>query len=209
MTFSPKTSPKSQTASNTGDNTASATNSTPFFRTPYNYDTAKAGDEAAVPRSIWAGPEQPDHNPDMYEPTLTNQSMAEDADINTMMARMGITGKVPDPTPELYNYIMSGGGTLGDLAADFDYRTALDQVRTANELFMTYPGNIRAHFENDPGKFLAFVADEKNRDQLKAWGLLKPEPPAPELSHNTKAIVEALKGSQAINQGKPGEIIKP
>ena len=52
-----------------------------FIRNPYNYDLAQASDEAAIP-------------PDQQGPSMTIQSHAEDADINVLMRRFGVTGQI-------------------------------------------------------------------------------------------------------------------
>ena len=53
-----------------------------FYRTPHNYDWVEASDDAA--RAV--GP---------YGESMTVQSMAEDADINVLMKRFGVTGQMP------------------------------------------------------------------------------------------------------------------
>jgi hypothetical protein len=124
--------------------------SAPFVRSPYNYDLAAASDEAA---HVCVGE------------SLTVQSQSEDADINVLMRRYGVTGKMPENLriPE-----------YGDFEGISDFATALNQVEaTANE-FMRIPAEIRSKFDNDPQKFLMFCADESNDEYLRKTGLKRP-----------------------------------
>jgi phage internal scaffolding protein len=104
------------------------------------------------------------------EPSMTVQSQAEDADINVLMRRYGITGKMPD------NVKLP---TYGDFTHVMDYRSAFDAVRQANERFMEIPAEVRARFNHDPQQLLDFVENPANADQLVQLGLAKPRPPAP------------------------------
>ena len=53
----------------------------PFVRSPYNYDRQAACDECCI---------------EDFGPSMTQQSQAEEADINTIVKRFGLTGKMPD-----------------------------------------------------------------------------------------------------------------
>lgn len=123
----------------------------PFFRSPYNYDRRQASDEAA------AFSENPGES-------LTVQSMAEDADINVIVHRFGITGKLPD-NPRVPSY--------GDFSEVTDYRSALEAVRNADEAFMELPARVRAEFDNDPQKLLAFASNPDNLPRMRELGLAK------------------------------------
>jgi phage internal scaffolding protein len=118
------------------------------------YDTKEASDTAGV-ITDWG-------------PSLTIQSQAEDADLNIIMRRFGITGKMPENV-RLPEY--------GDFTQITDYRSALESVRMANEAFMEIPAEIRARFQNDPQQFLEFTTNEKNLDELRKMGLAKPLQP--------------------------------
>jgi len=126
----------------------------PFIRHPYNYDTAEAGDEASVKD---------------FGPSPTVQSMAEDADINVVMQRFGVTGKMPE-NPRIPTY--------QDFEDVFDFRTANEAVMEANRAFMEYPASLRGRFENNPQIFMDWVAKEENREEMQKLGLLKQKPPA-------------------------------
>jgi len=103
------------------------------------------------------------------EPTLTEQHHAHDADINVIMAKYQKTGQLPQLTvPAQY----------GDFSNVPDFRTALDMIRERTDTFKSMPPKIRERFHNDPAKFVDFVSDPENREELYTMGLAtKPEKP--------------------------------
>jgi phage internal scaffolding protein len=119
------------------------------FRKHFDYDVTAASDEAVVK---------------VIGESLTVQSQAEDADINVLMKRFGITGKFPENVRV---------PTYGDFTGVSDFRSALDAIRLAQDGFMELPAELRARFENDPQKLLEFCADGRNMDEARKLGLLK------------------------------------
>lgn len=125
-----------------------------FLRTAYNYDMTKVSNETG----LVCDPEE----------GMTQQQFAEEADINTIVRRFGLTGQLPDNV-KVPQY--------GDFTGIGDYKDAMNAVRAADESFMALPAAVRAEFMNDPQRLLEFVSDEKNREKAKELGLLKdPEP---------------------------------
>lgn len=99
-------------------------------------------------------------------PSLTVQSQAEDADLNVIVKRFGLTGQMPqDVRVPMY----------GDFSEISDFRSAWEAVRAAEEEFMKVPAEVRARFGNDPQKFLEFCADEVNIPEMRKLGLHLPE----------------------------------
>lgn len=100
------------------------------------------------------------------DPTLTQQNFAEEADINTIVERFGITGQLPTnvrmPSYEDYTNVV-------------DFQTAMNSIAQAREAFDEMPAKVRARFHNDPAEFVDFCSKEENRDEAKKLGLLKPE----------------------------------
>lgn len=137
------------------------------FRSAYGYDVEKASDDSAV---------------FIEGPSLTVQSQAEDADINVMMYRYGITGKMPE-NPRVPTY--------GDFTGISDYQSALHAVMYADDAFMELPANVRARFENDPQKLLDFVANGANVDEARKLGLLKEQVNVGESGANVGAAPRA------------------
>lgn len=123
----------------------------PFLRTPYNYDTNKAGDESGL---------------ECKDKSLTQQSGAEECDINYLVERFTVTGEMPQ---------LSMPPLQGDFTEVLDFQGAMNKIVEANSSFMQLPAKIRSRFENDPGQFVAFCSDEKNRDELRQMGLWSPE----------------------------------
>jgi len=98
---------------------------------------------------------------------VTKQSDAKDCDINLLFKRFEKTGQLPD--------VIARNGSYGDFSNVPDYQEACNIVKMANEQFSLLDAPIRNRFDNDPAKFLAFVNDEKNMDEMAKMGLLKPE----------------------------------
>ena len=122
---------------------------TPFLRTPYNFDPDQ--------NSIETGTSCP-------EETLAQQQFRDECDINTILDRFGVTGMVPTNVRQ-------------PLAVDFieatDYQSALNALIEAEQSFMEMPAKIRAEFDNDPGKFIAFFEREENRERAIQLGLIQ------------------------------------
>lgn len=121
----------------------------PFFRTAFNYDVAAVSDETGL---------------SCGEPSRTQQSFAEECDINTIVRRFGLTGELPEsPRPPQY----------GDFTGVSDYQSALNAVIAADAAFLEFPAHIRARFHNDPQALLEFISREENRDEAEKLGLVK------------------------------------
>lgn len=116
---------------------------------------------------------------------VTKQADAKDCDINAIFKRFEKTGQLPD--------LIAKNGRYGDFSAVPDYQEAVQIVRTAEEQFMALEANVRNRFENDPAKFLAFVTDEKNYDEMEKMGLLKPEVVA---DRNAKKLADGKRISE-------------
>lgn len=127
-----------------------------FLRTEWNYD------RDAV--SLATGLVTP-------EPSLAVQDAAEEADINTIVRRFGLTGQMPKDVraPE-----------YGDFTGITDYREALDAVMVADRAFAQMPADVRRRFDNDPAAFVEFCLDDANREEAAKLGLLVPPPVVPE-----------------------------
>lgn len=125
----------------------------PIFNTGYNTDPEKWSEIHGTPND---------------EPSVTQQSFASECDINTIVKRFGVTGELPNVVPAQY----------GDFTGVTDYQSALNAVREAGVGFMSMDADIRAHFDNDPAKFVAFVSDEKNRSKAQELGLVMAPIPA-------------------------------
>lgn len=128
-----------------------------FVRSAYNYDRDLASEESGLI---------------CMDDSRAIQSAEEESNINTIVRRFGISGKMPDQVAMPRS---------GDFTNAPDFHTAMNLVRQAQEEFVKVPADIRARFLNDPQAFMAFVEDDANRDEAKRLGLLKApvEPPKP------------------------------
>lgn len=99
-------------------------------------------------------------------PSLTQQSQAEFADINNIMAKYQKTG--------LYvGFANNKEPQYGDFDVDIDYRAALDAVILAEEQFESLPAAIRRRFHDDPAEFYDFCMDENNREEAEKLGIIQ------------------------------------
>lgn len=124
-----------------------------FVRNPYNYDM----DEASLESSL-----------ECLDKSLTQQSFKDECDINVIVERFGLTGEMPQ-VREL--------GEYGDFTGIFDFQTAMNTIRQAQEAFDAWPAHIRARFHNQPQELLDFLADEENRPEAVKLGLVAAPPP--------------------------------
>lgn len=114
----------------------------------FNYDADAVSEETGTP----TGP----------EPSKTVQSEKDNADINVIVKRFGVTGQLPTNVRV---------PRFGDFDTVNDFQTAMNAVREAQTSFMAMPAAVRARFGNDPQAFLEFCGDEKNIDELRKLGL--------------------------------------
>lgn len=102
--------------------------------------------------------------------SLAVQSAEEECNINTIVRRFGITGELPN------NLRMPQSGDFTNVP---DFHTAMNLVRQAQEEFVRVPAEIRARFNNDPARFMAFVEDDANYDEALRLGLVNARPVVP------------------------------
>lgn len=128
-------------------------------RAAYSYDVAAVSDETGL---------------ECKDESLTRQSEANDADINVILDRFGITGQLPENVRP---------PTFMDFGSEFifDYRSAVEAIAMAEDAFMQMPARVRSRFENDPQKFVEFCSDPANLKEMRELGLANPEKvPEPE-----------------------------
>lgn len=152
-------------------------------RRPGFYDASAVSDDTAtdfmVPEVV-AGRETGYLVP---EESLTDQSQADDADINVMIRKFGLMQVMA--TPEQMNELAALHSKM--YSEDVDYRASLDFIREAKVLFEELPALVRKEFDNDPMKYVEAFSDgsEENKEKLTRLGLLRENVPvveSPELS---------------------------
>jgi len=122
-----------------------------FLRTPYNYDMNQVSDETGLK---------------CEDPSLTQQQFKEESDINTIVDRFLRSGTLPTPV-NMPQYV--------DYEGVFDFQSAMNVVRAADENFMRMDAKIRARFNNSPQEFLEFFADPANTEEAIRLGLAIPQ----------------------------------
>lgn len=121
-----------------------------FLRTPYNYDGDAVSRETGLSNT---------------EPSMAQQHFKEEVDINTIVARFGLTGQMPEDfrAPE-----------YGDFSDVVDFQSAQNAVLAAQAAFMEMPAGLRARFDNNPQTLMEFLADRANLDEARTLGLVAP-----------------------------------
>lgn len=121
----------------------------------------------------------------------TQQQFAEEVDINTIVKRFGLTGELP----------FSGRVPLsGDFTEVTDFHSAMNLVVEAEEAFMRLPADLRKRFDHDPGKLIAFLEDDANREEAEKLGLVnKP----PEKTRDAVTAIDELASKLAPEPAAP------
>lgn len=145
-----------------------------FLRTEFNYDTFVASRESGLDFSD--------------DPGVAQQQFRDEVDINTIVKRFGLTGELPQ------NLAMPLSGDFTDAV---DFHEAMNLVARANQEFMTVPAEIRARFNNDPGRLISFLEDGSNREEALKLGLIQPPP------EKTRDVVTAVDELAKVLAPKP------
>ena len=119
-----------------------------FLRSSFNYDRDAVSNETAL---------------ECLDESKAIQSAEEESNINTIVRRFGISGELPNQVAMPQS---------GDFTNIPDFHTAMNLVRKAQEEFVRVPAEIRARFNNDPGRFMDFFDDPANYDEALKLGLV-------------------------------------
>lgn len=95
----------------------------------------------------------------------TKQEFKDECQIQNIINKYHKTGMI--------THLAKHQGDYGDFSKITSYQDAVMAVMDAEQTFSELPANIRSEFQNDPGKLLAFVEDDKNYDKAVELGLLK------------------------------------
>lgn len=125
-----------------------------FVRSAYNYDRNLASVESGLVCD---------------DPSRAIQSAEEESNINTIVRRFGISGKLPDQVAMPRS---------GDFTNVPDFHTAMNLVRQAQEEFVRVPADVRARFLNDPQEFMNFFENPDNYTEALKLGLVNARPPS-------------------------------
>lgn len=117
-------------------------------------------------------------------PSLTQQSMMEETDINTIMKRYETTRDL--------THLGQIAGIYGDFSDVDDYKTGMDRINNADALFMELPAQVRDRFGNDPAAFVDFATNPENIGEMRKMGLAPPPPPDPVVPITRKDLEEVM-----------------
>lgn len=97
------------------------------------------------------------------------QSDAAEVDINNIIKRIQKGGTPP---------VLRGEPFYGDVSDFGDLGESFMKVKEANELFMSYPAEVRSRFDNDPVKMVEFLENPDNLKEAVDLGLAikRPDP---------------------------------
>ena len=95
--------------------------------------------------------------PTEYPDGRTKQSFKDETDVNNIIAKHARMGTL--------SHLEQFGGQYGDFG-DFDFQEAQNQIARANSMFEQLPSAVRNQFSNDPARFLEYVNDPENADNL-------------------------------------------
>lgn len=121
------------------------------------------------------------------------QHMAQITDINFIMRKYKKTG--------LIDHVAKYSGSYGDFSAVQDLQSALEQVRKAEEMFMSLPAQVRRSFGNDPQEFLGALQDPTRIETFYELGLATRPKKAPAEAGEGSGAVSPSKGESPAPQG--------
>lgn len=110
-------------------------------------------------------------------PSMTRQSEMEACDLHNILRQFSSQG---------FDQLVrenAARGQYADLPDDIDYQMSLNLVMAAQASFATLPSQVRERFKNDPARFLQFVGDPANQDELIRLGIAedtRPVEPPPQ-----------------------------
>lgn len=96
----------------------------------------------------------------------TDQSYADEADINTIMAKYRATGELPQLNSMEPNFLD---------VTEMDFQGHMNIIVEAQNMFAQLPADLRDRFGNSPAAFLGFTSDPANLTEIAKLGLLSPD----------------------------------
>ena len=118
------------------------------------------------------------------DPGRTKQAFRDETNINNIVAGFQRSGTV--------SHLAKYEPRYADITP-MDFQSAMETVAEANRMFEELPSEVRREFDQDPAKFLAFVQDPSNKDDLaeKLPLLAKPGDQFPAVDAATMAAAVA------------------
>lgn len=110
-------------------------------------------------------------------PTMTQQHMAAETDINNIVSKYLKTGVLGNPTNPRR-------AMFGDFTS-VDYQNMQNQIADIDNEFSALPSRLRKKFGNDPYQLVRWIEDPRNYAEAVKLGLILPE--TPEIDLETQA----------------------
>lgn len=123
------------------------------------------------------------------DPTRTDQSQAEECDVNNILKKFQRTGVLPGVNVK---------SVFADVSESIDYHTAMNTLRQAEEQFMSLNAQTRKRFNNDPAEFMEFVHGPENAEELVKLGLVTRTPES-----DTDRLIGAINASKTPSPADP------
>lgn len=98
----------------------------------------------------------------------TKQQFKDECDIKNIMKKFETTGQLPDMIRE--------DPKFGDFSSSTTYQEALNIIMHGETQFENLDAHVRKRFDNDPKKFLEFMNDQDNLEEIVDMGLAVPTP---------------------------------
>jgi len=94
---------------------------------------------------------------------MAKQSAKDECDVNLIVAQYVKTG--------FLGHVSAGIPSFVDVSELTDYRSAIEQVRSAEKYFAGLPADVRFRFGNDAIAFMEYLESGASEDDLRALGL--------------------------------------
>lgn len=101
------------------------------------------------------------------DPSRTDQSQFESTEINHMLELFRVTGQPPSAAVR--------PPTFDDFTVINDFTTARAAIIQAEQAFLQMDPQLRAKLGNDPQRFIEYLADPKNKQELQERGYILPD----------------------------------
>jgi len=120
--------------------------------------------------------------------SMTKQSFTKECDINNILKKYQKTGAL--------DHVNKHEASYGYATSD-DFTASMEIIARGQKMFAELPSSIRTKFENDPAKFLDFVQDEKNTEEMQELGLLNKT-----INETIEPIIPAEKSEAIIKEAE-------
>jgi len=97
------------------------------------------------------------------EDFLTEQHHRDTVNIHSILKRFEITG--------IMDHVNQYEGQYVEMLDPPDYHEAQNKIAMIDDMFMTLPASLRREFENDPGKFVEYMNNPDNYEDIIEKGL--------------------------------------